>query len=134
MLTLGSGVSSDAGKTDAMTLTDFLLGRIAHTIAVARRIQAQAAGEQIGPDDPRAAHLALARIAIADAKAKRRIVELHEPTGDSECSVCSSEGYDRTDDEDDLPARLGDPWPCDTLRLLALPYARNPDYREEWRP
>lgn len=25
-------------------------------------------------------------------------------------------------------------WPCPTLRLLALPYAGHPDYREEWRP
>ena len=24
--------------------------------------------------------------------------------------------------------------PCATLRLLALPYADHPDYREEWRP
>lgn len=23
-------------------------------------------------------------------------------------------------------------WPCRTLRLLALPYARHPDYRPEW--
>lgn len=25
-------------------------------------------------------------------------------------------------------------WPCDTLRLLALPYADHPDYLAEWRP
>lgn len=25
-------------------------------------------------------------------------------------------------------------WPCPTLRLLALPYADRPGYREEWRP
>ncbi|MFE7236113.1 DUF6221 family protein [Streptomyces sp. NPDC057596] len=25
-------------------------------------------------------------------------------------------------------------WPCTTLRLLALPYADRPGYREEWRP
>lgn len=25
-------------------------------------------------------------------------------------------------------------WPCPTLRVLALPYADHPDYREEWRP
>lgn len=25
-------------------------------------------------------------------------------------------------------------WPCSTLRLLALPYADHPDYRESWRP
>jgi hypothetical protein len=25
-------------------------------------------------------------------------------------------------------------YPCDTLKLLALPYADHPDYRDEWRP
>jgi hypothetical protein len=25
-------------------------------------------------------------------------------------------------------------WPCETMRLLALPHAGHPDYREEWRP
>lgn len=25
-------------------------------------------------------------------------------------------------------------WPCPTLRLLALPYADRPGYREDWRP
>jgi hypothetical protein len=25
-------------------------------------------------------------------------------------------------------------WPCQTLRLLALPYADHPDYRPEWKP
>ena len=25
-------------------------------------------------------------------------------------------------------------WPCPTLRLLSLPYADHPDYDEEWRP
>lgn len=24
--------------------------------------------------------------------------------------------------------------PCPTLRMLALPYADHPDYRQEWRP
>jgi hypothetical protein len=28
----------------------------------------------------------------------------------------------------------GDQTPCTTLRLLALPYADQPGYREEWRP
>ncbi|MFF5972241.1 DUF6221 family protein [Streptomyces sp. NPDC012769] len=28
----------------------------------------------------------------------------------------------------------GDPWPCDDLRDLALPYADHPDYEEAWRP
>ena len=67
---------------------------------------------------------------LAECEAKRRIVEAH-PDGHEPgeavpfCSTCEPEG----------------PWnpathryQCPTLRLLALPYADHPDYREEWRP
>jgi hypothetical protein len=45
-------------------------------------------------------------------------VELHVPrSGNSNiCNECE------------------DIMPCWTARLLALPYASHPDYREEWRP
>ena len=56
--------------------------------------------------------------AMAEREAKRRIVELHHTAGRSGlCDECHSKV-----------------WPCPTLRLLALPYADHPDYREEWRP
>jgi hypothetical protein len=35
---------------------------------------------------------------------------------------------------DDARSEWGADWPCLTLRLLALPYADRPGYREEWRP
>lgn len=55
---------------------------------------------------------------LRDVDAKRRIVELHEPmeTPDPLCSTCD---YQRM--------------PCPTLRLLTLPYAEHPKFREEWR-
>lgn len=28
----------------------------------------------------------------------------------------------------------GEEWPCDSLRLLAVPYAAHPGYRDLWRP
>jgi hypothetical protein len=51
---------------------------------------------------------------LAEAEAKRRMVdECVSTLGDND------DGY----------------WPAkQTLRLLALPYADHPDYREEWRP
>ena len=65
--------------------------------------------------------------ARADIDAKRRILDLHDIRREVDefegratvitwCATCNQPGY------------------CPTLRLLALPYAGHPDYREEWRP
>lgn len=61
---------------------------------------------------------------LAEVDAKRRILEWHigqrddkTPWGDP-VVICYC-GYDL---------------PCSTLRLLALPYADHPDYRDAWRP
>lgn len=58
---------------------------------------------------------------LAEVDAKRRIIDLHKGVNDY-CAEC------------DL-VRSNYPYhPCTTLRLLALPYADRPGYREEWRP
>ncbi|MFI0900582.1 DUF6221 family protein [Streptomyces sp. NPDC020983] len=66
---------------------------------------------------------------LADIDAKRRIMECHEPwvaeNGDTICGRCGREHID---------GRPGGHFPCQTLRLLALPYADHPDYRPEWAP
>lgn len=75
---------------------------------------------------PLAEHIARhdpARV-LAEIAAKRAIVELHEPYaseshGGAACWVCGPGGF---------------PWPCTTLRFLALPDAGHDSYREEWRP
>lgn len=63
---------------------------------------------------------------LREIDAKRQLLALHEP-GEMEyvdgdvCMACDVKG--------------GEPfYPCKTLRLLALPYADRPGYREEWRP
>lgn len=55
---------------------------------------------------------------LAECEAKRQIVELHHSRlpHDTTCRDCQ-----RT-------------WPCQTLRLLALPYADHEAFRDEWRP
>lgn len=78
---------------------------------------------------------------LAEVESKRRILDLHRlsterivqsafdpDTGDRrpvewnvECAICGWAGDD--------PASG-----CDTLRLLALPYADRDGYRQEWRP
>lgn len=89
-----------------------------------------------------AAHIARhdpARV-LREVEAKRKIIDEHfgflHPSGnpDRACRRCSDR---RTDDDplvhDDRWLTL-EPAPCPTLRLLALPYADSPDYREEWKP
>ncbi|WPP30014.1 MULTISPECIES: DUF6221 family protein [unclassified Streptomyces] len=63
---------------------------------------------------------------LREINAKRRIIELCAPPlvevtgpGDMERSFVPGEGS---------------PWGLDILKLLALPYADRPGYREDWRP
>jgi hypothetical protein len=60
--------------------------------------------------------------ALAEVDAKRRILEQHPEDGEGFCG--------------DGIGLVGCKWahPCPTLRLVALPYADRPDYREEWGP
>lgn len=73
---------------------------------------------------------------LREIDAKRRLLALHEP----------SRNVGRDSDPDD-PATFVDccgwcqttvvqdgDWPCETLRLLVLPYSDRPGYRDEWRP
>jgi hypothetical protein len=118
-------------------LTDFLLARIAEDEANVAAILRQdpnweADGDGVfdRPDrriayvrgDYAATHIAHwdpARV-LAECEAKRRVVELHRTDAtDPEVIVCAVCLYGP---------------PCETLRLLALPYADHPDYRPEWRP
>lgn len=67
---------------------------------------------------------------LAECEAKRRIIEEHGPSVNyGEFWACSACG--ELDDVGDwAPVYL----PCQTLRLLSLPYADHPDYDAEWRP
>lgn len=70
---------------------------------------------------------------LAEVAAKRRIVELHAhvpppgyvPGSGIGCQLCSRD----TVGGDLQP----DGW-CETLRLLALPFADRPGYQDSWRP
>jgi Family of unknown function (DUF6221) len=67
-------------------------------------------GEHIARHDP-------ARV-LAEVEAKRRILGWHSGDRDGRCLCCQIETAGT----------------CQTVRLLALPYADRPDFREEWRP
>lgn len=135
-----------------MTLTEFLLARIAEDEEDARSAMASMEGrgeqwecrsgtyadhvQRVGPHlrDRQIAeavfgarHIARhdpARV-LAECEAKRAIAELHEDLLDEDQG-----GNLRSDGCYSCDA----PWPCSTLRALALPYADHPDYDEDWRP
>jgi hypothetical protein len=66
---------------------------------------------------------------LADVAAKRRIIDEHPNTNDGDCGTCVDGHWGYPVHGGSSPKR----WPCTTLRLLALPYAGHPDYREEWQ-
>ena len=70
---------------------------------------------------------------LAEAKAKRAIVALHQP---EEVEYLDGDGQDRmsTDCTTCDTGGCANTWPCDTLKLLATPYDQHPDYDEAWRP
>ena len=57
---------------------------------------------------------------LREIDAKRRILAEH-PLNGWVCDTCDNGEVDQV-------------FPCPTLRLLALPYADRPGYREEWAP
>jgi hypothetical protein len=107
-----------------LTLADFLLARIAED-----ETWAVNAGNDFLPS----VEIGSTARVLAECEAKRRIVEWHRLIDglDAEdnpvrgCCNCIASGA--------VPPYLI-AGPCMTSRLLALPYADHPDYREEWRP
>ena len=71
---------------------------------------------------------------LAECDAKRRIVERHSHTTEVIWRD-RSQDFEVCDECGSGAANQGcTPWPCDTLKLLALSNADRPGYREEWRP
>lgn len=98
-----------------MTLTDFLLARIAEDEATDMRLPHRNACRMFGgwPGDPSSAadcDCGLSSRVLAECEAKRRIVE------------------DVTNPHTSCPEL------DEVARILAAVYADHPDYRDEWRP
>jgi Family of unknown function (DUF6221) len=105
----------------AMTgLTEFLNARLTEDELLIRRYWANEVVAGLG------APFDLARF-LYDCVSKRMIVALHTPSSEADPAqpavglrkyICA---HDRS------------PYPCLTLRALAIPYADHPEFREDWR-
>ena len=67
---------------------------------------------------------------LAEIAAKRQILDEHFNVNEGSCGTCVEGKWGYPTHGGSLPQD----YPCPTLRLLALPYADHPDYRDEWRP
>lgn len=105
--------------TSTLTLTDFLLARIAEDEAAAEKAGSFTPWDRDFQND-NYGHLTVqpSRV-LATCKAHRAIVGLHS----SGAPMCSW-----THDSNDLH----DDYICPTIRALASIYADHPDYRSEW--
>ena len=139
-----------------MTLTEFLLARIAEDEAAAKaaasgeggarwnayfipgegisltvRNKAPEEWEDVRHDDTTdfIARHDPARV-LRECEAKRKIVEWHKPFDYVHPDYLPScEGCWEDGGEDGPPL-----WPCRNVRWAALPYSDHPDYNEEWKP
>jgi hypothetical protein len=110
-----------------MTLTEFLRARVAEDEQRAQvSIDHHEADEPWGyahleGDGPHIAAWSPWRV-LEECRAKRELVELHDENSSIpgretlSCWVC------------------GDDYPCQTLRIMAIPYADHPQFHPGWRP
>jgi hypothetical protein len=105
---------------DKPSLAEFLPARIDEDEEAGRR--------DFGPDETVGTWTAWV---LAECEAKRRIMNLHSDVLDHGFGDIRHTGMCKTCvvGPDEFA-----PYPCDTLRALALPYAYYPDYQPEWRP
>jgi hypothetical protein len=67
---------------------------------------------------------------LREVEAKRRIVDVHHDVNDGDCAACVVGEWGYPTHGRGHPA----PWPCQTVRLLGLPFSDHPDYSPEWFP
>lgn len=97
---------------------------IERTTTSRRMIRGEMVAVKIEPPRWRTAAWPPERV-LAECEAKRRIVDLHRPEefadapGEFCCGHCQ---------------RTAGIYPCQTVRLLFLPYVDRPGYREAWAP
>jgi hypothetical protein len=106
-----------------MTLTAFLLARIAEDERAHRADLAESEYAEIGPNVTLAEW---SRRGLVECEVKRRIVELYQREADV---TARTPAHGPKTPQEARSGAFGE-----SCLLLALPYADHPDYRPEWRP
>jgi hypothetical protein len=145
-----------------MTITDFLLARIAEDEAAARACVDEEADVFEAHEDDSDWHVSVkggmhvanlgrttwhgtgelarhiarhdpARV-LAECEAKRWIVKEHSDDY-GHCATCYAGDDGACGDPDccGSPTAVMKLWPCPTVRLLTLPYADHPDFKPGWK-
>jgi hypothetical protein len=104
-------------KYERYTVVDYLDDGV--VVVTPENADADGVGQHVARHDP-------ARV-LREIDAKRKLLDLHQEKLEQGYSSdhCAECGFGETSQSY---------YPCATLRLLALPYADRPGYREEWRP
>lgn len=67
-------------------------------------------------------------VVLADLDAKLAILDEHPDVNDGDCGTCVAGHWGYPTHGGSSPQR----YPCRTLRLAAVPFAKHPDYDERW--
>jgi hypothetical protein len=114
-----------------MDLAEWLLAQIGDD---EERLDRLSVDELFGGEDP-STPLPLLDVGflLSDCDARRRIIFEHRPVNLALsyplCATC----LDHVATDDEGAWAIGKAWPCQTLRLIALPYAGRDGYLDEWR-
>lgn len=124
-----------------MTITDFLIARIAEDETVAtdwRHLRSR--GEDkvrvLGGGTGYEAWCDPTRV-LAECKAKRTIIDLHTPLSEGWSKTWGCERCQWDDGRIIGEGERGegrDHYPCETICVLAAVYSEHPDYQPEWVP
>lgn len=67
---------------------------------------------------------------LREIEGKRQTLDEHTDVNDGSCGTCVDGKWGYPTHGGSSPQQ----YPCRTLRILFLPYAGRPGYREEWKP
>lgn len=131
-------------ETKTLTLSQFLRDRLRASEKVAHNIHAEDCDSipRPGCNGPFPCDCGMPEFLREDIMSKRAIVDLH--TGYHDCPELRTGTYPDDWPETATWGKAGESWqhpsseyfeegePCPTLRLLAAPYRRHEEFREEW--
>lgn len=127
---INAAPGAETGQQPHEDKTGWLRAQIA-----AQRAEAETAISHPPATDGHSAPAGLLQYVIDQCDADLAILDEHQPTrgdaSDGSGTVCAVCGYE---DESTSVGFSGDPYPCQTVRLLIYARRRRPGWQPDWRP